>query len=177
VHYVVRPTGEPHGGRALLQWAFGQLQRATGLHFVLDGTTDEAPSAERPRYLRQRYGDRWAPVLVAWSTPAETPMLTDDILGRAGPRTFGLQGHDDERFVTGLAVFNGPLLARQLETGDDNKARSVLLHELGHLVGLGHVSDPYQVMFDTNAYPVASYRAGDLRGLELLGRGRCYRDY
>jgi hypothetical protein len=32
-------------------------------------------------------------------------------------------------------------------------------------------------MYDTNAYPVAAYRAGDLRGLELLGSGRCYTDY
>ncbi len=81
------------------------------------------------------------------------------------------------RFVSGLAVFNGAALDQQLRTGDDTKARSVLLHELGHLVGLAHVPDPYQVMFDTNAYPLASYRAGDRRGLEQLGRGPCFRDF
>lgn len=50
----------------------------------------------------------------------------------------------------------------------------MLLHELGHLVGLGHVSDPYQVMYDTNVWPLPRYRAGDLRGLEQLGLGRCF---
>ena len=53
----------------------------------------------------------------------------------------------------------------------------MLLHELGHLVGLGHVADPYQVMYDTNAYPLPSYRSGDLRGLAKLGLGRCFDDY
>ncbi|MGZ4590557.1 MAG: matrixin family metalloprotease [Actinomycetes bacterium] len=177
VHYVVRPAGEPAGARDLVRWAFGQLEKASGLHFVEDCDTDEAPAGQRPAYQRARYGDRWAPVLVAWSTPAESPLLSDAILGRAGPLPFGLTGKDDQRYVSGLAVFNGPALAQQLSTGDDNKARAVLLHELGHLVGLAHVQDPYQVMYDTNAYPLAAYRAGDRRGLQLLGKGRCFTDY
>ena len=97
------------------------------------------------------------------------------MLGRAGPDSFG-EG-DRLRFVSGLAVFNGPALDAQLRLGEDDKARAVLLHELGHLVGLGHVADPYQVMYDTNAYPLSTYRAGDRRGLEQLGLGRCFDDY
>ncbi|MGZ4722501.1 matrixin family metalloprotease, partial [Oryzihumus sp.] len=111
------------------------------------------------------------------STPAESPLLADGVLGRAGPDPFGTNKSGSRRFVSGVAVFNGPALDQQLRTGDDLKARAVLLHELGHLVGLAHVQDPYQVMFDTNAYPLARYRAGDLRGLELLGMGPCFRDF
>jgi hypothetical protein len=177
VHYVVRPAGAPAGGDALLSWAFGQISQATGLTFVADGPTDEAPSSIRPSFLPQRYGDRWAPVLVAWSTPAEWPPLSDGVLGRAGPLSFGIRGKDNERYVSGLAVFNGPEIGAQLRTGDDNRARAVLLHELGHLVGLAHVDDPLQVMYSTNTYPLASYRSGDRRGLELLGSGRCFTDY
>jgi hypothetical protein len=177
VHYVVRPGGEPKGGLDLVHWAFGQLSAATGLQFVDDGATDEAPSDTRAPYQPDRYGDRWAPVLVAWSSAAETSMLTKGVLGRAGPDTFSVRHADSERFVSGLAVFDGAAINRQLRTGDESKARAVLLHELGHLVGLAHVTDPYQVMFDTNAYPLAEYRAGDLRGLEQLGRGRCFRDF
>jgi hypothetical protein len=175
VHVVVRPDHEPQGGRDLLLRALGEVSAATGLQFVDDGATDEAPLADRAPYQRDRYGDRWAPVLVAWSTPAETAMLSDDVLGRAGPDAFG-EG-EQERFVSGLAVFNGPALDAQLRLGEDEHARAVLLHELGHLVGLGHVTDPYQVMFDTNAYPLSTYRAGDRRGLEQLGLGRCFDDY
>lgn len=177
VHYVIRPTGAPAGGNDLLRWAFGQISAATGLSFVDDGSTDEAPNAQRPKYQPQRYGDRWAPVLVAWSDPVEWPPLAGGVLGRAGPESFGIMDKDNERFVSGQAVFNGPTLDLQLRTGEDNKARAVLLHELGHLVGLGHVTDPYQVMYESNAYPLPSYRSGDRRGLELLGTGRCFTDY
>ena len=116
-------------------------------------------------------------MLVAWSSPTEWPPLADGVLGRAGPVPFGIVGRDNERFVSGLAVFNGPGLDLQLRTGDDNKARAVLLHELGHLVGLAHVTDPYQVMYDSNVYPLPSYRSGDRRGLALLGTGPCFTDY
>lgn len=176
VHFVVRPDHEPAGGRDLLLRALGEVSAATGLQFVDDGSTDEAPVEDRPSYQRERYGDRWAPVLVAWSTATETPMLAGDVLGRAGPTPFGTD-LASSRLVTGQAVFNGPALDAQLRLGEDDKARAVLLHELGHLVGLGHVADPYQVMYDTNAYPLATYRAGDRRGLEQLGLGRCFDDY
>jgi len=177
VSYVVRPAGQPAGGEELLAWAFAQLSAATGLHFVNEGATDEPPFALRAAYQPARYGDRWAPVLVTWSDPVETPMLSDGVLGRAGPDSFGTREPESRRLVSGTAVFNGPALDQQLRTGDDSKARAVLLHELGHLVGLAHVQDPYQVMFDTNAFPLASYRAGDLRGLEQLGLGPCFRDF
>jgi hypothetical protein len=172
VHVVMRPDGEPPGGRSLLLSVLGELSAATGLRFLDDGATDEAPGDLRRPYQPQRYGDRWAPVLIAWVTPAETPMVTEQVLGRAGPDTFRVGA--EERYVSGMAVFNGPALAAQLVSGDDAKARAVLLHELGHLVGLGHVEDPFQVMYDTNTYPLARYHAGDLRGLEQLGLGRCF---
>ena len=174
IHVVVRPDDEPPGGRALLLSVLGELSAATGLRFVDDGATDEAPSEQRPAYQPARYGDRWAPVLVDWSSPAETPMLTDQILGRAGPDPYGRGA--TLRYVSGMAVFNAPALRAQLTSGEDGKARAVLLHELGHLVGLGHVTDPFQVMYDTNSYPLARYHAGDLRGLELLGLGPCFDD-
>ena len=37
-----------------------------GIPFVFDGTTSEAPSLARDAYQPSRYGDVWAPVLVAW---------------------------------------------------------------------------------------------------------------
>jgi matrixin len=175
IHVVVRPDLEPVGGAELMQWALSQVSTATGLTFLLDGPTTETPSAQRSSYQPDRYGDRWAPVLVAWADSTD-PMLGPDILGRAGPITFGSKP-DKLRYVSGVAVFNGPEIDHQLHSGDEEKARAVLLHELGHLVGLAHVQDPYQVMYDTNAYPLPSYRAGDRRGLELLGMGTCFHDF
>lgn len=131
----------------------------------------------RSAYQPDRYGDRWAPVLVTWDSPAGNALLAGDVLGRAGPIPFTGPDADSARWVTGQAVFNAPAVAAQMELGRDEDAKAVLLHELGHVVGLAHVTDPFQVMFDTNSYPLSSYRAGDRRGLELLGMGRCYDDY
>jgi len=178
VPVVVRPDHEPGGADELLRQALAEVGAATGLQFVIEGRTDEAPSEDRAAYQPERYGDRWAPVLVAWGSPGDTPLLRDEgptgggVLGRAGPLAWGSGA--DTRFVTGMAVFNAPAIDAQLRLGDDEKARAVLLHELGHLVGLGHVSDPYQVMYDTNVWPLPTYRAGDLRGLEQLGLGPCF---
>jgi len=177
VHVAVNPAHEPAGGRDLLLQALGELSTATGLHVVMDGDTTEVMTRDRRSYQPDRYGDRWAPVLVTWDSPATNPLLAGDVLGRAGPQAFTGTSDDSTRWVTAQAVFNAPALHAQMRLGQDEDAKAVLLHELAHVVGLGHVTDPYQVMFDTNAYPLPSYRAGDRRGLAELGLGRCYDDY
>jgi hypothetical protein len=177
VHVVVNPAQEPAGGRALLVDALSELSMATGLQFVMDGETTEVMTRNRATYQPDRYGDRWAPVLVTWDAEEANPLLAGGVLGRAGPLPFTGRQQDSTRWVSGQAIFNAPALATQLSTGHDQDAKAVLLHELAHIVGLHHVADPYQVMFDTNSYPMSSYRAGDRRGLAELGLGRCYDDY
>lgn len=176
VHVAVNPSHEPAGGRDLLLEALGELSTATGLQFVMDGDTAEVMARDRRTYQPDVYGDRWAPVLVTWDSSASNPLLAG-VLGRAGPQPFTGTAADSTRWVTGQAIFNAPALDAQLRLGQDEDARAVLLHELAHVVGLDHVTDPYQVMYDTNAYPLPSYRAGDRRGLAELGLGRCYDDY
>jgi predicted Zn-dependent protease len=48
----------------------------------------------------------------------------------------------------------------------------VLRHELGHLVGLGHVDDATQLMSPTIGEP-QTFQSGDLAGLAKLGQGTC----
>ena len=180
VHVVVNPAHEPPGARDLLLRVLGELSAATGLQLVVDGETTEVMTTGREAYQPDRYGDRWVPVLVTWDSPAgdpPNPLLAGDVLGRAGPIPFTGREPDSTRWVSGQAVFNAPAVGALLELGRDHDAEAVLLHELGHVVGLAHVTDPFQVMYDTNSYPLSSYRAGDRRGLELLGMGRCYDDY
>jgi hypothetical protein len=48
--------------------------------------------------------------------------------------------------------------------------RLSLIHEIGHLLGLAHVSDPTEVMFGAAVVPYFSvYQAGDLEGMRLVG--------
>jgi len=57
---------------------------------------------------------------------------------------------------------------------DRAEVRAILMHELGHLVGLDHTSDATQLMFSEAQFNVQDYRDGDRRGLALLGAQRCY---
>ena len=177
IHYVVRETGAPADGDALLTAAIARVEAATGLHFVDDGTTDEAPLLQaRQTYQPARYGDRWAPVLVAWSDADEVPQMAG-VLGRAGPATFDSGRPGGRRYVSGIVVLSRSGMADLIGSGREEQAEGVVLHELGHLVGLDHAGDPGQVMFSESFSPYSQYMAGDLRGLAVLGTGHCFTDY
>lgn len=173
VHYVVRPDGEPPGGGAVLDEAFSRLAAATGLVFVADGATTEGPSADRPAYQPDRYGDRWAPVLVTWSDPAEDARLADGVAGVAGPIALGAVGRPSV-VVSGTVSLDAEQLGPLLDDPDGRaQARAVVVHELAHVVGLGHVDDPQQLMAPRTDPAVTDLQPGDLTGLALLGSGPC----
>ena len=92
IRYVVRPDGAPPGGAELVAEGFRAMEKATGLKFVPDGTIDEAPSRRRGSFQPERYGDRWAPVLVAWQSADENPDFAADVAGQAGPGRRVLRG-------------------------------------------------------------------------------------
>ena len=172
IHVVLNERTAVVGGRALVEEALADVSRATGLQFIVDGPTDEAPTTEREAYQSDRYEGRWAPVLIAWSDPTELPQLEGDVAGFAGSSWLTVDGAGV--YVTGDVMLDGPELAR-IQAGGDGAAgvRAVIAHELGHLVGLDHVDDPTQLMNPTSG-PVTAYADGDLTGLARLGQGECF---
>jgi len=146
------------------------------LVFVDDGTTTETPSADRPVFQPERYGDRWAPVLVTWSTPAEVPELRDRVAGLGGPAAVGLDQSPMVN-VTGSVALDAPQLTEVISfPGGTTRARAVVQHEFGHLVGLDHVDDRGQLMNPEAVEGVSEWGPGDLHGLHALGSGDCRPD-
>jgi hypothetical protein len=172
IDYVVDLAGAPAGALADVTDALARLSAASGLVFHYDGPTDEVASAEREPYQPARYGSRWAPVLIAWSSPERTSVLQAQ------------QGEQAEAVTVPIAVPDrrgqgGSLVSGEVVMNTDHQLPAgfgpglsegeVLMHELGHVVGLGHVSDIGDAMYPT-VRGIAEYGPGDLAGLAAVGR-------
>ncbi len=149
-----------------------EVSAATGLRFVNDGTTSEGPSDERKPYQQDRYGHRWAPVLIAWSTPVESPRLEGKVAGFGGSVHVAASTHHSA-LVTGEVALDAPALEEIMQRPSGPLlVRAVIMHELGHVVGLDHVDDPKQLMNAENT-GVTEFADGDRAGLAVLGSGAC----
>jgi hypothetical protein len=171
IRYVVS-GGEPFtGANAMLTQALNEAGAASGLRFVSAGTSSEVASTDRNAYQPDRYGRRWAPVLVAWTDQATVPQLAGNVIGLGG--AVSARVHGSTRLVSGLLYFDAPELFLISQRGTGYAAmRTVMLHEIGHLLGLGHVQDPGAVMFPSDGAQ-GDYAEGDLRGLAYAGDGPC----
>ena len=175
IHYVTRPDNQPPGGAQLVREAFAELSAATGLRFVDDGPTTEALAASREPYQPERYGKRWAPVLVTWTGASENSDFASDVVGEAGPVDVRTPC-GDTTYVSGVVMLDFAKMSTIGAIGRYDVTRGVVLHELGHLVGLGHVSDPAQIMYPEANALAEDYALGDRAGLAVLGRGPCQPD-
>jgi len=171
IRYVVSGAEPFAGANALLTQVLSEVSARSGLKFVNAGPTTERAQPDRPSYQPDRYGQTWAPVLVAWTDQAAEPRLAGNIIGLGGPAVASVRGK--EHLVSGLLYFDAPELSliAQWPTGFA-QMRTVMLHEIGHLVGLGHVVDPTAVMYPSDGGQ-GDYNLGDLRGLAYAGSGPC----
>lgn len=168
---VVNTAGAPPGAMSVVTDAVAEISRATGLSLTVVGETDERYREQRRSYQPDRYGDRWVPILIAWAGPRRVAEFDGAAIGFGGSLAID-PAIGDPAYVTGAVVLDKEYFA---VPGNDGYLRQVVLHELGHVVGLDHVSDDSQIMWQ-GAVHGAPLGSGDLAGLARAGRGPCTPD-
>jgi hypothetical protein len=174
IHYVTNLSQAPPRASADVAQAITILSGATGLRFVDDGSSTDIPSSARSGVAAG--AKTWAPVLIAWSHHGESDLLPGGAVAGEGVSAWlPATGNSVAQYVSGQVAIDAPAAAAlQDGFGPGRTVGELLLHELAHVVGLGHTDDPTQLMAATLVgRDAAAFGSGDLAGLRQLGGGGC----
>ena len=166
IHYVINPEGAPEGWESMITEAVAEVEDRTGLEFAYDGTSEDRNFTDRYASNQQQ-----RPVLIGWSDSDEEPALKGDVAGLGGATAAGINNH--VAYVTGMVILDTDVFDRLDNNEGRPYARAIVLHELGHVVGLDHVDDKGEIMY-ADGGTRTTYGAGDLKGLARLGAVSCF---
>lgn len=175
IRYKVHTAGRP-GRVRLVRRAVRRLHRVTGLHFRYVGRTSYIPQAvPLTRRLRAREMERatGVPFVVAWARRGDVrggSTLLDDSEAGVGSIVWRYSSTSDVRISDAAVVMKRGRTGLDPGFGDGGTVGTLLLHELGHAVGLLHVYDDSQVMNPViGGWSPGRYADGDRRGLTRVG--------
>jgi hypothetical protein len=173
IQYQVDLAAHPPGARAAIASAIDQTSLATGIAFHDDGATSVGAHALFDHaFLADALDSVYRPVLI--TVVSGTTFDTFGASQRAVAFTHPEEGDGalDHQYVAGVIVVDGSI---HFPRDGRWSLALVVQHELGHLMGLGHVRAPDELMFSfeeahtTIPDPIDGWGPGDLAGLERLG--------
>ncbi len=157
--------------------AFVLLGAATGITFGYRGTTSYRPT-----------GSNWSKATTAGGEPAEIVIAWVDakhpstlmLAGAAGVGGFAVRATKNAAGVVAADIGRGFVVLNAADNrsfkpgfGPGVTRGELLLHELGHAIGLGHTSLTSQIMYRyLRSRTTTAFGRYDLLGLHLLGRSQ-----
>jgi len=176
VNVAAVPAASRNAVLAETFYAMRVLAARTGVPFTYRGQTAEIPQINS--YARQS-----AELIIAYTIPGRVGHKTNYNLAGAIAGMGGYSGgwRSVSNGVTttysagiskGMLVLDTPDLMRLSPGFGAGRHRgNVLLHELGHVVGLAHVNNARELMYPAvAAYTPNGFAAGDIAGLRRVGR-------
>lgn len=171
VNLAAVPTATRTTVLAETQAALRVLATKTGISFTYKGATTEVPRAGS-------YATQSADIIVAFTTPLKTNYLYSAAEARGGnaasmrATTSGTTVTYTAAIVKGYVVVDTAKLLRSYKAGFGTGVRrgNLMLHELGHVIGLNHVSNARLLMNPVlSTYSPNGYAVGDAAGLTVVG--------
>ena len=169
VGYRVNINQAPAGALGDVKEAMRRIGQANGLRLVYRGTTSGIP---------QSGGNSWYPrdtqIVIAWIRKGQSSMFdpypTAAAVGGAVSSGGYWQGDKTSvsKIIRGAVVIDKTMRFKG-GFGSGYTRGDILLHEIGHTMGLGHVSASKQIMYRQMTRGAARLNKGDLTGLEKRG--------
>lgn len=168
ITYRVNAAGAPKRALGMVRQALKRVHQASGLRFSYAGATHAI--AWRTDHKGQRLSP--AALTISWANVRQVSGLRGGVVGLGGMAA----ASNGWAQSAGVTLERNSRLKRGFGAGQTWGV--LLLHELGHAMGLGHARDGEQVMAPSiSPRSLAAYQAGDLTGLRKVGaRGGCPRD-
>jgi hypothetical protein len=168
IHWKFRTTGAPAGAGSVVYAAVARVALATGIRFQYDGLTTANPTSS----WLPKSSDNVRPMLIGWTDGSHSDLLAgrpSSVLGVTRTAYFATSRDGVAIAATKAAVIALDRTNRLPLTGAVSW-KTTILHELGHAMGLDHVSNSKQLMYPVLQRSLYGLQSGDLAGLYRLGR-------
>jgi hypothetical protein len=164
IRWTANTAQAPAGGLAVLQESVARIAQLTGTTWQYVGPSTSTPTTA---YLPKQSQADYPPVLLGWTDGAGSDLLAGQprsVLGMTRTAWFGVQRPDGSK----VAAIRSAVVALDrtdtLPLRGATSWKALVLHELGHVMGLAHVEDRSQLM--ATVLPASpDVQAGDVAGL------------
>jgi hypothetical protein len=145
IHYVISAPEAPEDFVEVVHGAVGKISAASGYRFYFDGMTQG-----------RNFFTNVGPLLIGFGASGENPRFADDTIGLGGSAV-------DNRgeLLNGAIMLDATKYAHEPDLAE---RQAIVMHELGHVLGLDHVHDSGELMNEANLGRT-SLGPGDRAGL------------